>query len=214
MRQLGLWKITFALLIFLPSIAFAQTQDPQRIYFVQYSVLEARSEIGLAIQARLIERKDVLEALNKRTTEALTAEEDELTKMRDEMSIEEFTPLAEAFDKKTVAARAELERLSNENFAVRDELRSRLGRLIRGEIQRLGLSQGVTILDASNAIYVNPEDNLTNIVLARLDALYAQNKDEIDRDIFAPMSNSSLTPNVELDNNAVTNSEEVNSNEQ
>lgn len=213
MHRLGLWKI-LCVLIFLPNVAFAQTQNTQRIYFVQYNVVAERSAIGKEILTRVFDRKRELEVFNKKTSDELTREEDELTQKRDEMSLEEFAPLAEAFDQKTVAARAELDRLSNENVAMRDELFARLRRLIQGEVQRLGQAQGATILDANNALYINPEDNLTGVVLARLDALYEQNKAEIDRDIFAPVSNSSLTPSPDLDNNAIMNNEEVNSNEQ
>ncbi len=171
----------------------------QQFYFVDIGRAAQRSLIGQAIDADYRASFDELRALDQRTTAEFNAEEDELTKMRDEMSFDEFKPLAEAFDQKSTAAREDIDRRSNEINQIKDDRLRRLLDFMEAEIRQISINRGnVTILNSAMVFAFNPEDDLTDILIARLNESYRNGTDEMRFILTGAEESNHLTPSLQI----------------
>jgi Skp family chaperone for outer membrane proteins len=105
----------------LPLPVSAQTAEVPAstpILTLDQDALYLRSLYGQALRARIAEEVAKVEEQTRRIDAELEAEERELTQKRSEMTLEEFAPLARAFDDK-------VQRLRAENLAATETVRKK-----------------------------------------------------------------------------------------
>ncbi len=158
-----------------------QTLRSGSILVLDQPALLIRSQLGQAILALEQSEQAAILELGRQTTQLFEAEEAELTTQRLVLSNEDFRLLADAFNIKVEAARAE-QTSRDEAHLTRIEARRRaffqfivpqLGELI----QKYGAA---AILDRRNVLLFDKNLDITLETIALLDKAYEENPEMID----------------------------------
>lgn len=137
--------------------------------------LFAESAFGRASLERDRAAAAELEAENSQIEAELIAEEQDLTTRRAELSAEEFTALATAFDEKVERIRNEQDGKARDLGRAREEARQAFLRAIVPVLGELLSEQGaVVILDKSSVILSRTAIDITDEAIAKVDAVLAQ----------------------------------------
>lgn len=148
--------------------------DTQPVASLNRDRLLGESAYGRDLMGKLSERQTELVAENDRLLAELEREERALTDTRKTMSPEEFTPLADAFDKKVNAIRAGQDQKALDLAKSLESTRFRFFREVEPVIVEVMRERGILFLLNEQAVMLSTGDaDITDAVLARLDALYA-----------------------------------------
>ena len=136
--------------------------------------LFAASAFGKALIAQQEAEGQKLAAENRRIEAALEEEEKSLTTRRASMTREEFTPLADAFNVKVEGIRSAQNAKSRDLARVFDTERQRLLEVVRPVLATLLTERGAVAIIDKRAVFAGfDEVDITDEVIARLDAIYA-----------------------------------------
>ncbi len=165
------------------------------INFINPEFVVTTSEIGREITKRALERDAELRQMDAQTSSELNAREQELTALRDTMTMEEFTPLAEEFDQRSEYERNNLDQIVEQESLNRQAQFARLSERIRSEVIQFASERGLdAVFDSRQTLYHNADLDVSKLIVNRLDEDYRLNKEKIDSEIFAPVRvDSSLT---------------------
>ncbi len=206
-------KIFLIALIF--GFALHAQENSWNVNFVNPEYVLTTSEIGREINRRAREREVELRQMDAETSQMLNDREEELTNLRDTMSIEEFTPLAEEFDQRSEYERKHLDELVQQEAVNRQAQIARLLERIRSEVIQFSAERGVdAVIDSRQVLAYNTNLDVSELIVSRLNEDYNLNKDAIDREIFAPVSlESGLTAPSETGASLIENQTEAPANE-
>lgn len=197
-RALGI--MLMAMGAFSPS--FAETPQNSPIYFVDIDAVLMRSKIGQAVNEWRIDEEISYKARSDESIAILEAEEQRLTSIRDEMSLEEFLPLAQNYDTQAEATRTEFQtslenlqaELSRKNsFVVNNMIRPAIVQLIE-DFQAAAIFR---VTGDDRILGFDPALDLTEELIARIDNGYTRNKAEFDAIIFSQSENSTRYNGIE-----------------
>lgn len=139
--------------------------------------LLSESAYGAEILRRLSERQANLLAENEKLLAELEREEKALTETRRTMDAADFAPLAEAFDNKANRIRAAQAQKGIDLAKALEAARFRFFREVEPVIVEVMQELGITILLNEQAVMLSIGGaDITQPVLERLDALYAEGK--------------------------------------
>jgi Skp family chaperone for outer membrane proteins len=156
----------------LPSAAQLQPPEPAPgILVVNQERLIAQSRYGRRIQAELEEVSAALAAENRSIEARLTAEELELTELRDTLPPEDFRARADAFDTRVEQIRAEQEAkardLTEQADMAQAQFFERAGPILLGIVRE----RGAAVLMDSRAVLLSAERvDITEEAIAEIDA--------------------------------------------
>ncbi len=180
MRFIGITIAWIALALGVQAQEFPISRVTQLLVINQEQLL-LDSELGKHILALEEEEKNALLAEGSRISEEFVAEELELTEKRDQLPPEEFRQLAEAFDAKVVAMRAQQDQSDRAQIA-RNEARRRqffqIAVPVLGAIMRK--YNAVAILDRRSVLIFDTNLDITQEAINRLDQEYADNPDILE----------------------------------
>ena len=165
-----------ALLMLLASGApVAQAQQPLTIQspvlILEFERMFADSAYGRAVQQMLEAEAAALNAENRRIEGELSAEEQDLTRQRDTMTLEQFRPRAEAFDAKVQRIRTERLEKARALETRQAEMRRAFERAAAPVLEGLMNEAGAAlILDQSQALVALSAIDITDEAIARVDA--------------------------------------------
>lgn len=144
---------------------------PAPILVVDQDDLFSRSAFGRQLRAELEEASRALSAENRQLEAELTAEERALTDRRGAMPVEEFRQLAADFDAKVVRIRTEREARGRELNRRVDQARKQFLQAALPVLEQVVTEAGaVTMLDSRMVLLSSQAINVTDLVIARLDA--------------------------------------------
>lgn len=181
-----MWRagaILFAALASLPALGqeFPVFQA-SNLLIVSQEELFSGSAIGHDILQIEQEERDALIEEGRQIGDAFVAEERQLTALRDSLPAEEFRALAEAFDAKVEAARAEQE-ANDANLIANIEARRRsfygvIAPILAQVMQRYNAT---VIIDRRSALLFDRNLDITREAIEFLDKAYAENPDMINQ---------------------------------
>lgn len=144
---------------------------PTPILVVDQDDLFSRSAFGRQLRAELEEASRALSAENRQLEAELTAEERALTDRRGAMPVEEFRQLAADFDAKVVRIRTEREARGRELNRRVDQARKQFLQAALPVLEQVVTEAGaVAMLDSRMVLLSSQAINVTDLVIARLDA--------------------------------------------
>ncbi len=198
-----MFRLFTALILILIAVTKLTAQENiAPVYFANAEYIFRQSQIGQEFLRRQEARQNELQALDEEMSTFLLEEENRLTELREEMSLEEFQPIADEFNQTAENERNKIDKQS-ESYKVELEFQQgRLRDLILSEILRFSQERNnITILDARFALAIDPNNDVSQIIISRLDANYLKNKPAIDELIFAPYDESSqLSTQTDIEN--------------
>lgn len=161
------------LLAAMPVVTHAQSLNapsaPTVLVIDQERLLQ-ETQFGIALRGQVSQRAQELAAENRQIEVDLTAEELELTNRRTSMAPDEFRVLADAFDTKVQAIRAEQEQKSDELAVIQDEGRQRFFSEVLPIISDILNERGALILiDKRNALLSADTVEITDEAIRRAD---------------------------------------------
>lgn len=170
MRGLGAAVILAAL----PGAALAEGG----LIIVDQEAMFLQSAFGKRIRAELEEASRALSAENRQIEAELTAEERGLTDRRSTIPIEEFRREAAAFDAKVVRIRTEREAKGRDLNRRADQERKRFLEAALPVLEQLVQERGaLAVLDSRTVLLSSQSVNVTDEVIARLDATLGDGRD-------------------------------------
>lgn len=133
--------------------------------------LFADSEFGRRVIRDLEAQSSVLAAENRRIEAELVLEEQELTRLRGEMSADEFRGLADAFDEKVQAIRREQEAKARSVNERRDIGRLRFFDAVEPVLAQIMQDTGASvILERSTVLMSANAADITDLAITRINA--------------------------------------------
>lgn len=167
----------------------AAAQEPGRPAFLilsQERILTG-SERGRALLAREDAARDALRETARGIETAFEAEEQRLTEQRATLDAEAFRALADDFDRRVVAARAEQDAraaaLAQEFDQARRQFYAGVGPILVRVMERFG---ALAILDESSVLLSDQALNITDEVIAEIDAAPDPGPPQSDPEPAAP----------------------------
>lgn len=133
--------------------------------------LIARSSYGQRIQRELEDASAALSGENRRIEAQLTAEELELTELRDTLPAEEFRMLADEFDQRVEAIRAAQEAKARNLTEQADTAQTQFFERAAPILLEIVRSRGAAVLMDSRAVLLAAESvDITDTAITRIDA--------------------------------------------
>ncbi|MBC7133228.1 MAG: OmpH family outer membrane protein [Roseovarius sp.] len=170
------------LVLLMGGAAGAQAQQPggirSDVLVIDIDRLLGETAYGRRLQAEIESARDALIARNNRIADELEAEERALTARRATTPPEEFRALADAFDAKVTELRRESEMLSRDLERRRDVAPVQFLREVQpvlGDILRE--ADAVVLLDVRSVILRADAADITDLAIARIDALVGTGPD-------------------------------------
>ncbi len=181
-------------LVWLPSVSTAQdvgvVQSP--VLVVDPERLFEQTRLGQSLLAQIQAEREALIALNRQIEAELEAEEKALTQKRDETSPEEFREMADAFDAKVQQIRRDSERRVRDLERNRERAPIDFMRQVEPVlVDIMRAANGVVVIDARNVLLRAEVVDITNVAIARIDALLTPNAPDDAQD---PASDKTETP--------------------
>jgi len=178
-----MWRIGAILSVLFAPMANGQdfpVFQAANILIVSQEDLFANSALGKDILQLEQNDRDILIEEGRRIGAAFVAEEQQLTALRDTLPVAEFQVLADAFDKKVVAARA-LQETSDANLIANIEARRRnfYGVITPILAQVMQRYNATVIIDRRSALLFDRNLDITREAIEFLDKAYSENPDMI-----------------------------------
>ena len=128
------------------------------------------TRFGQRVQQELDAASTALSAENREIEAELTAEELRLTEVRAQMSAEEFRPLADEFDARVEAIRAEQDAKARGLAVAADRAQTRFFDLIVPVLLEVVQQRGAAVIMDSRAVLLSAETvDITEVVIQRVD---------------------------------------------
>jgi len=151
------------------------------VLIVNTEVLFANTRLGQDIVGLDEQERNALIEDGRTMGHNFEAEEQSLTQLRDTMPADEFRVLADAFDKKVVAARAHQAVLDSTLVANIEARRNAFNRLLSPILQRIMRKyRAAAIIDQRSVLAFNPSMDITSEAIALMDDAYRQNPDMLN----------------------------------
>ncbi|RED13214.1 OmpH family outer membrane protein [Pontivivens insulae] len=168
-------------LMLMGTMAMGQGRIPPLLLVNPQQVLE-RSETGRALIAENQEAREALAAESAERSDAFEREEMELTERRGAMEPEAFAALADEFDARVRAARAEQDRAGQQLARDQEAAQARFNALLTPIYSELMRESGAAaVLDIRNVVLANSQLDITREVIRRLDAAAALDDEPADQ---------------------------------
>lgn len=149
--------------------------------------LFGESRFGKAVLARHQQAIEALQTENRRIESALEAEERDLTERRSKLPAKEFQTLAADFDSKAEGIRKAQTAKSDDIKARLDAEQRRFVQTVRPVLDDLMREVGaLVIVDARAVIYSQTGVDVTDLAIARLDAVLGEGPSPVDAPADAP----------------------------
>ncbi len=165
-------------LVFVAGPTYGQTfptYGATNILIINQDALFANSELGKDILALEQQEQEALIAEGQRIGAAFEAEEKDLTLRRDTLPPDEFRELADAFDQKVIAARAEQEANDNNLIANIEARRRTFFKAVVPVLARLMQKYSASaIIDQRSVLLFDRNLDITSEAIELLDITYKE----------------------------------------
>ncbi len=149
----------------------APDPGPAPFLFINQERILTGSKPGQALLAEEEHQRDALRAEARALDQSFETEESELTDKRQTLAPEEFRKLSDAFDTRVVQARRDQDKRANDLAQEFDQRRRQFYAQVAPILVTLmGRYGAKAIFDESSVLFVDPSLNITDAVIAEIDA--------------------------------------------
>lgn len=186
--------LLLSLLVCLGGASSVQSQDLgvpiSPILVVDLDRIFRTSKIGVQITFELEQQLEALAAENRKIEQELETEETDLTTRRAELGAEEFRALADEFDQKVQAFRAEQDTKQRELQRLTDAESSSFRERIAPILSAIGRERGaVAVMERRYVLLSADGIDITNEAITRINAAAEQNKSDVVNQTVTPSEN-------------------------
>jgi Skp family chaperone for outer membrane proteins len=161
-----------------PETGAGAPPGPASFLFINQERILTGSKAGQALLAEEERQRDALRTEARALDQSFEEEERELTEKRPTLAPEEFRALSDAFDARVVQARRDQDERANELAQEFDQRRRQFYAQVAPILVTLmGRFEAKAIFDETSVLFVDPSLNITDAVIAEIDARTAAGED-------------------------------------